>query len=324
VVATASLDPARDLWLREHTILEDPLLPAVFGVEFLVEVALEAAARILHGAQGLPCEEWQFVALRELSIESGVAVLGREPLALQVEAVPVVRSATRAVFATSLSLLGGRRCYRAWVEVEALATRDEAWVGLPQSSHNERALEDFLAQTRPEALARTRRTSGSAVYARIRLGPSFQILEEAYAGEEGSALGFSPNSDALLRWPLSVAERERGGRAWASEPALLEAAFHCAAWWGLATEDRVIVPRALGALRCLRVASPGARRAFFAKARSGEARGLFDLWVFEWVAGRWETLFAVDGYETYDVSGISSWGTSNPDHSSQGKKRGGS
>jgi hypothetical protein len=86
----------------------------------------------------------------------------------------------------------------------------------------------------------------------------------------------------------------------AGSPLLLEAGFQCAAWLGLEQASAVLVPRSFQTLRLHGALDASRPVLWTAEARGA---GLFDL--AAWQDGR--ALAEVQGYQTYDVTAISTW-----------------
>jgi NAD(P)-dependent dehydrogenase (short-subunit alcohol dehydrogenase family) len=297
--ASRVLDPEQDLWLKEHTIFEDPLMPAVFGIEFLAASAAACATASSSDPSG-DSSGASFVEMSQVEIESGVALLGGRPLAVRLEAEVLQPTETRRSWGSQLRLMTGESCYRAEVSLSRRNTKEVLGT--------QAALQRLLARRLPSRLAEARRTSGTEVYRRISLGPSFQILEEAFAFEDGVALGRAPavTPARFFSEGMTIPELQ-------TRPDLLEAVFHCAAWVGLSQGERVIVPRRLASLRFPTVAQGGQPFWFMAEQSAGgeDASLCFDLFVFEERPDLPEGFVCVlqgQGYETFDVTEISSWG----------------
>jgi len=265
-----ALSVERDAWLAEHSLFDDPVLPGSMGLELMVE-----AARAL-----LPGYGW--AGVRDFAIHGAVALMGVKGLELTVRASAALgeRAGQRAV-RCRLELPGGRTCYEATV----LLSRGE-W-GWPEP-------------TPPPPPGDAPTSSAAEVYRRIRLGPSFHLLQQvvvARAREGAPARGFGHTV------PLQPARFFRPGQAvarFAGSPLLLEAGFQCAAWLGLEQASAVLVPRSFQTLR-LHGALDASRPVLWTVEARGA--GLFDL--AAWQDGR--ALAEVQGYQTYDVTAISTW-----------------
>jgi NAD(P)-dependent dehydrogenase (short-subunit alcohol dehydrogenase family) len=261
----------RDLWLSDHSLFDDPVMPGSMGLELLVEAACAL----------LPGHAW--VGLRGFTIHSAVALMGVTTLELTVRASASLAGepGLRAV-RCQLELPGGRPCYEATV---LLSRAPYAWAAPPS----------------PPAPPPGAAASGAGeVYARIRLGPAFHLLETAHAGKPAGAV--LPRAWGRVA-PLPPARFFHPGvqvASFAASPLLLEAGFHVAAWLRLSLSDSVVVPRAIRALRVHGALDSSRPSEWFAEER---APGTFDL--AAWQDGR--AVLEVQGYETFDVTAISSW-----------------
>jgi len=261
----------RDLWLSDHSIFEDPVMPGSMGLELLVEAACAL----------LPGHLW--VGLRDFAIHSAVALMGVKTLELTVRASASLagRPGLRAV-RCHLELPGGRACYEATV---LLARAAVEWPAV-------------AAPARAPATASS--SDADAVYARIRLGPAFHLLQTAQAAPPS---GGSPARAWGRTVPLGPARFFHPGMAggrFAASPLLLEAGFHVASWLRLELSSSVVVPRAIRALRVHGGLDTTTAATWAAEER---APGVFDLTA--WQDGR--AVLEVQGYETFDVTAISSW-----------------
>jgi len=263
----------RDLWLQDHSIFEDPVMPGSMGLELLVE----AACALLPG--------YAWAGLRDFAIQSAVALMGVKTLELTVRAAASLAAGPglRAV-RCQLELPGGRPCYEATVLLSRTAP---SWPA-PQP----------LAALQPPADASASATP--ELYERIRLGAAFHLLEEArtaHAGGDQLPRAWARTAPLL---PARFFHPGMVGADFAAGPLMLEAGFHAAAWLRLQLSRSVVVPRSI---RTLRVHAPhdSARGAQWVVVE--RSMGVFDLQC--WQDGK--LVLDVQGYETFDVTAISSW-----------------
>jgi NAD(P)-dependent dehydrogenase (short-subunit alcohol dehydrogenase family)/acyl carrier protein len=268
-----TLSVERDLWLKDHSIFEDPVMPGSMGLELLVE-----AARAL-----LPGYAW--AGLRDFAIQSAVALMGVKTLELTVRAsASLAAGAGLRAVRCQLELPGGRPCY------EATVLMSRGTPGWPEPR--------VLAPAQPPGDLPL--SAAPALYERIRLGPAFHLLEEARTAP--AVGGQLPRAWARTA-PLPPARFFHPGMVasdFAAAPLLLEAGFHAAAWLRLQLSNSVVVPRAIRALRA-HAPHDAARAVQWVVVE--RAVGVFDLQA--WQDGR--LVLEVQGYETFDVTAISSW-----------------
>lgn len=279
--ATRTLSEAKDLWLQDHSIFEDPLMPGALGLELLVE-----AARML--LPDLPLR-----AVEDFRIHAAVTLMGVPTLAVTLKAtVEVGGGPGERVVRCALELGNGGACYTARVRLG----------GMQQDAERPPVPELLAHRHAPGPDTGDR----STVYGRIRLGPAFHLLEEASVLQQPAGGG---RARCLARTgPLRPARFFRPGvpvAHFAAEPLLVESGFHAASWLRLQLADAVVVPRAI---RALVVHGPldVERPAWWAVEE--ESAGTFQLSAWqEDEAGTPRPVMSLSGYETFDVTAISAW-----------------
>ena len=278
--AHRTLSVERDLWLKDHSLFEDPLMPGAVGLELLVE-----AARSLF--PDIPLR-----AVEDFRIHSAVTLLGVRTLTLQLRASAEVGSAPGERYARcALELPNGGACYTARVRLGAARDTDSA-----------PPVPDLLARRAQLVASASPRT---AVYERIRLGPAFHLVEQAAVLP---AAGGRPAQAVARTGALGPARFFNAGvpvARFAAEPLLVESGFHAASWLRLELAEAVVVPRAV---RALTVHGPlDVDRPTWWAAEEVSA-GLFHLSAWqEDEAGPLRAVLSLRGYETFDVTAISSW-----------------
>jgi NADP-dependent 3-hydroxy acid dehydrogenase YdfG len=279
--ATRTLSVTKDLWLQDHSIFEDPLMPGAVGLELLVE----AACALLPD---LPLR-----AVEDFRIHAAVTLMGVPTLAVTLKAAAEVGAGPgERVVRCALELGNGGACYTARVRLG----------GTQQDAERPPAPAFLALRHAPGSDTQDR----AAVYARIRLGPAFHLLEQASVLQPPAGGG---RARCLGRaGPLRPARFFRQGvpvAHFAAEPLLVESGFHAASWLRLQLADAVVVPRAI---RALQVHGPldVERPAWWAVEE--EAAGTFQLSAWqEDGAGALRPVVSLRGYETFDVTAISAW-----------------
>jgi NAD(P)-dependent dehydrogenase (short-subunit alcohol dehydrogenase family) len=207
--AEVTLDPARDVYLRDHCIDARPVLPLTVALEMMAELA--AAAR----------PEWHVAQVRGLRQLGGVAVEGeRRALVLRAERAAHERDCEDWRVRLADPALRGRTLYEATVRLAAqLPTPPPA----------------------PEPIQGRTEGSASELYRRwLFHGPLFQVIREVR--------GAGPAGIDASGWPSSPQQCLGGdtGAGWLIDPIVLDAGPQLAIVWSRATFDTTPLPNRVG------------------------------------------------------------------------------
>jgi NAD(P)-dependent dehydrogenase (short-subunit alcohol dehydrogenase family)/acyl carrier protein len=204
------LDPAQDLYLRDHRLDNWPVLPAAMAMELMAEVA----------EQGWP--DWKLIGIQSFRVLSGV-VLKNGPRPIRVvaraETQPEQERLELAVDIAIVDLANNHTYYQA---TALLGER------LPSPPHYELLSEDTL---RPFP------TSVETAYKQwLFQGPLFHgITKIDGINEEGVVATFAPSSpDRLVRGATAT--------RWLIDPVVVDSAFQLAILWARAHFDMTPLP----------------------------------------------------------------------------------
>jgi NAD(P)-dependent dehydrogenase (short-subunit alcohol dehydrogenase family) len=214
---TCVLDPSQDLYLSDHRLDGNPVLPAAVALEYLVEAV----------QQEWP--GWPVVAVRDFQVLSGV-VLDNGPKRIQLTARTLgVASQDTSRVDVSVTLADGdtgRQCYSARVE---LSTSRSA---LPRP--------DLVPISRLETFP----MSVQNAYERwLFHGPIFQTIEEIQGVTDNAIVGvLKPSS------PRSCLARAASGN-WLVDPVVIDGAFQLTLLFARLHTDMTPLPARFGVLK---------------------------------------------------------------------------
>jgi NAD(P)-dependent dehydrogenase (short-subunit alcohol dehydrogenase family) len=214
---TCILDPSQDLYLHDHRLDGNPVLPAAVALEYIVEVVQKE------------WPGWQVVAVRDFQVLSGV-VLENGPKRIRLETRPVeVVSPNTSQVEVSAKLLDdetGRQCYGARVYLSTKRTAIPVVAAKPLSN-----LQAFPM-------------SVENAYDRwLFHGPAFQTIEEIQGVTENAIVGvLKPSS------PRSCRAGATSGR-WVVDPVIIDGAFQLTLLFARLQTDMTPLPARFGTLR---------------------------------------------------------------------------
>jgi len=204
--ARIKLDLQRHRFLRDHAIDERPVLPAVMGMELMVEAAHLAAG----GA-------WHVARVEDMRVLSGV-IMDRHEREITLRAAPIHRDSESGRWRVEITdaARGGRSLYRATVHLSSMSPV------APPAPELVR-LEDPFPLNAQEAYDRW-----------LFHGPAFRSIVEL-RGMDGTGIDAVVSSEASS---LDGAQR----RNWLIDPAILDAAPQLALLWSRAVYDTSSLP----------------------------------------------------------------------------------
>jgi acyl transferase domain-containing protein/NAD(P)-dependent dehydrogenase (short-subunit alcohol dehydrogenase family)/acyl carrier protein len=214
---TCILDPSQDLYLDDHRLDGNPVLPAAVALEYIVEAVQK------------DCPGWQIVAVRDFQVLSGVVLEnGPKPIRLATQTVDVVSQNTSHM-EVSVKLLDGdtgRHCYGARVDLSTSRT----------ATPN--------AATEPLSNLQAFPMSVENAYERwLFHGPVFQTIEEIQGVTQDVIVGvLKPSS------PQSCLACASAGK-WLVDPVIVDGAFQLTLLFARLQTDMTPLPARFGILR---------------------------------------------------------------------------
>ncbi|MBZ8141667.1 polyketide synthase [Rubrivivax gelatinosus] len=231
------LDPMRHLYLQEHALDDNMVLPAAAALELMAE----AAVALWPG--------WQVVEVREHKLMKGVELKAARDLHVFLSPPPYGSSEGFEVSAMLRSELGEGRAlthYRAVVRLEPMLP---AAMPVPTGVHDERTLT-------------LQRAYGEWLFH----GPRLQVIE-AIDGMSEHGASARVRSSAPAQW-LSAAAA--GSSSWIFDPALLDAAAQMAWLWSRSYREASALPTRFGRVVRYRAALPARLRMAYERVATAD------------------------------------------------------
>jgi hypothetical protein len=214
---TCVLDPSQDLYLGDHRLDGNPVLPAAVALEYLVEAV----------QQEWP--GWHVVAVRDFQVLSGVVLEGgSKQIQLTTRTLGVVSQDTIQADLSVTLADGetGRQCYCARVEIATSRTASPMTDVEPLSK-----LEAFPMSVQ------------NAYERWLFHGPIFQTIEEIQGVTDNAIVGVLKTSS-----PRSCLARATSGN-WLVDPVVIDGAFQLTLLFARLQTDMTPLPARFGTLR---------------------------------------------------------------------------